>query len=208
MAAAVQQPEPENSMATALTTLLDTIWKRLIGDSRPARSPFGLLQAASVDEDGAPSLRTVVLREVDPASGQVRFYADVRSPKIAQWRRDPRIALAGYDAERRTQLRMTGQVTFADDDARRAAWNALSEHNLVDYRGTVAPGTPLATVDNPEVMACSDKPTPRDLGYDNFCIVDVHLSSLDWLDLSDTQRHVRARFMHREGQWQGEWIAP
>ncbi|MGF7189882.1 hypothetical protein JOE11_002929 [Robbsia andropogonis] len=195
-------------MATALTTLLDTIWKRLIGENSPARSRFGLLQAASIDEDGAPSLRTVVLREVDPASGQVRFYTDARSPKIAQWRRDPRIALVGYDAERRTQLRMTGQVTFADNDARRAAWNALSQHNLIDYRGTVAPGTPLASVDGPEVMARSNKPTQRDLGYDNFCIVNVRLSSLDWLDLSDKQRHVRARFMHQEGHWQGEWIAP
>jgi hypothetical protein len=192
------------------TELLPLIWSRLAGTDTPARGAFGLLYAASIDLQGAPTVRSIVLREVAAAEHRIRFYTDRRSPKVASLRHDPRVALVGYDTVHRTQLRMTGNGMLLEDGARRRAWDALSEHQLIDYRGALPPGTRL-TVPHPDAALpeASVSPTSSaDDGYDHFCVVDIQLDTLDWLDLSDKAHPRRAQFERRGDTWHGAWIAP
>ncbi|WP_347557232.1 pyridoxamine 5'-phosphate oxidase family protein [Robbsia sp. KACC 23696] len=191
-----------------LTQLLPLIWARLAGAGAPSRAAFGLLQAATIDPDGAPDVRTVVLREVSAADHRIRFYSDNRSPKIGALQRDPRIALVGYDAETRTQLRMKGRATLAPDAARRQAWETLADHALIDYQGRVPPGTSIDQPGDAAPQAHTADNASAPLGYAHFCIVDVTLDCVDWLDLSDRNLHARARFERDGTTWQGGWIAP
>jgi pyridoxamine 5'-phosphate oxidase len=191
-----------------LTQLLPLIWSRLAGDGTPSRSAFGLLHAATIDRDGAPAVRTVVLREVSAAEHRIRFYSDNRSPKILTLQRSPRVALVGYDAEKRTQLRMVGDATLAPDAARRRAWDALSEHALIVYQGRVPPGTSIAQPCDAVPDDALDGTLSRERGYAHFCVVDITVDRLDWLDLSDRSLHTRARFERDGTEWRGNWIAP
>ena len=85
------------------------VWAWLAGEltaaTASARHPLHLATLATIDADGCPQARTVVLRHVDPARGEIRFHTDVRSPKVAAIRRDPRVALPWYDPARRVQVR-------------------------------------------------------------------------------------------------------
>ena len=193
-----------------LADLPPLIWSRLAGVDTPARGAFGLLYAASIDPQGAPAVRTVVLREVIAAEHRIRFYSDQRSPKITGLQRDARMALVGYDTAHRTQLRMTGAVTLLGDSARRRAWDALSAHQLVDYQSPVPPGTTLTPTSAGAGVSdtVASPPTGADAGYAHFCVVDVQLDQLDWLDLSDKARPFRAHFARLGDTWRGAWVAP
>ena len=58
------------------------------------RSPFHTPTLASLNADGAPSLRTVVLRGFDPARRELRVHTDARSAKLAELAAEPRAATA------------------------------------------------------------------------------------------------------------------
>jgi len=49
--------------------------------------------------------------------------------------------------------------------------------------------------------------TGRHDGYDNFCVVRVTLSKIDYLDISPAG-HQRAVFTRSDNHWQGKRVAP
>ena len=53
--------------------------------------------AASLGLDGAPKVRTVVIRSLDETNGLIRFNTDLRSRKAAEIDADSRVTLLGYD---------------------------------------------------------------------------------------------------------------
>jgi pyridoxine/pyridoxamine 5'-phosphate oxidase len=60
------------------------IWKELGRASLDRHHEWRTPVLASADADGLPEARTVVLRQVDAVAGQLTFYTDSRSPKVAQ----------------------------------------------------------------------------------------------------------------------------
>jgi len=73
---------------------------------------------ATVDRDGTPSARTVLLKSFD-AAGFV-FYTNYESPKWRDLAANPRVALLFYWAPLERQVRVTGlaaQISAAESDA-------------------------------------------------------------------------------------------
>ncbi|MFJ4453306.1 hypothetical protein ACIP1G_05360 [Pseudomonas sp. NPDC089392] len=66
-----------------LHDLLQRIWAVLAIPAGPVRNPYRLMQLSTLDEQGWPVSRTVVLRDVDALAGTLYFYADRRSAKKA-----------------------------------------------------------------------------------------------------------------------------
>lgn len=184
---------PQDALAEAFRLLARGVADR--------RSPFHTPTLATRSPDGAPGLRTVVLRGFDPATRVLRIHTDRRSAKATAIAADPRAALHGYDAGAQVQLRIAGVATLHLDDAvADAAWAASREMSRMCYATPHAPGAPVE----------APPPAPQDpaAGRGNFAAVTLRIDTLDWLLLA-ASRHRRARFAWgADGTLAAGWIAP
>ncbi|BDG72198.1 pyridoxamine 5'-phosphate oxidase family protein [Roseomonas fluvialis] len=184
---------PQEALAQAFALL-----SRGVADRR---SPFHTPTLATRGLDGAPSLRTVVLRAFDPAARLLRVHTDRRSGKVGEIAADPRAALHVYDAGAQVQLRVAGITTLHVDDAvAQAAWTASREMSRMTYATLHAPGAP--------VDAPPDAPQDATAGAVNFAALSLRIDAMDWLLLA-AAGHRRARFAwDPDGVLSAGWIAP
>ena len=84
------------------------------------------MQLATVGEDGAPKIRTIVLRSFNEASASLSFITDLRSPKVREITANPCVSLAGFDNERVVQLRIDGraEIVAEANPAASTGWRA------------------------------------------------------------------------------------
>ncbi len=162
---------------------------------------FHMPSLATRGLDGAPGLRTVILRAFDPASRTLRIHTDRRSAKAAEIAADPRAALHGYDPAARMQLRLVGHATLHHDDAiADVAWATSRETSRMTYASAHPPGTTLP--------APPPAPTDPHAGRGHFAALLLRFDSLDWL-LIDRAGHARARFAWAaDGAMTATWLAP
>jgi pyridoxamine 5'-phosphate oxidase len=175
---------------------------RLLANAVPdRRSPFHTPTIASLDETGAPTLRTVVLRGFDADARRLRFHTDRRSDKARGIARDPRVMMHFYDAALHIQLRVAGRAALHLDDAvADAAWAASRASSRMCY---AAPDASGALVTAPPAA-----PKDSDIGRPHFAAVVIGFHRLEWLWLA-AAGHQRARFSWDEaGQLSADWIAP
>ncbi|MBY4868930.1 pyridoxamine 5'-phosphate oxidase [Burkholderia sp. Bp9017] len=191
----------------SLEQTCDRLWSCLQSGVSAQRSPFTMLQAATLGLDGAPKVRTIVLRQVSRADRLLAFHTDARSEKVAELRRDPRIAIVANHLDALVQIRAEGVASICDDEAqRRAIWQSSRPHTLLLYRAPLRPGTPIESPEEAHV-APGQGATPTDDGYRNFCLLHVKVTHIDWLDLA-RNGHRRAVFDLNDDGCEGRWIAP
>jgi len=155
--------------------------------------------------------RTMVLREFDPLEWTLRFHTDVRAPKVDQIEADPRLAVLLYDKPAKIQIRVrgTGRILREGELADRA-WSESDNYARRCYLGE-GPGAegdaPFSGLP-PEFEGV--EPTDEQIipARENFAVLQVSLSDLDWFYLAHTG-HVRAEFERDgSGDWSGRWISP
>lgn len=188
--------------ALTLEQIETRAWELLSEAPTLRESPLRIATLASVGLDGSPRARTVVLRAA--GVGWAEVYTDGRSPKVADLRREPRAALCFYDPQEQLQLRLRGQVTIHESDARSAeAWREAGIYARKDYLGPQAPGTPI---DDPsEGDPSGEEPTAAEAG--NLCVLRLEVQDLDWLVLS-REGHRRASLERSAGGWRARWLLP
>ncbi|TGN97758.1 pyridoxamine 5'-phosphate oxidase family protein [Burkholderia sp. USMB20] len=193
----------------SLTETYDRLWSCLESGVGAQRSPFTMLQAATLGLDGAPKVRTIVLRQVSRADRLLSFHTDARSEKVAELRRDARIAIVANDLDSLVQIRAEGVASICDDEAqRRAVWQSSRPHTLLLYRAPLRPGTPIASPEEAHVAAGATTGTSAtDDGYRNFCLLHVTVTRIDWLELARSG-HRRAVFDVNDDGYVGRWVAP
>lgn len=184
--AAPATTSPDQSMD--YQTLTEQLWQSLtdaLSHPHPWRTPV----LASVDQNGLPQARTVVLREVARASNQLCFYTDKRSPKVAQLRARPAVALLFWNPQTQWQLRITAKADVIERGERlEKVWQTLvSKGRTADYLAPGAPGSP------PE---CTDQPPSSH----QLALIVCDLVEMDWLHL-DRNGHRRARLRDGELHW-------
>lgn len=191
-----------------LSEMLHAAWRAMKDGAGPERSAFSTIYVASVALDGAPKLRTVVIRRIDEARRMIGFNTDLRSPKFMEIKAEPRVAILGYDREAALQVRIEGvAVLLTEPDEKRTAWESSKARSRICYRHAYAPGT---TLDHPAIGDPTDdmrKPANPDAGFDNFVAVDVEALKIDVLHLASSG-HRRAVFEPHEDAWRGRWAAP
>lgn len=189
----------------ALTCVLTEAWKLIQMGVTDRNSAFHLPTIATVASDGAPSLRTVVMREVDAERRILRFHTDNRSPKIQELIWEPRLALHAYDPSVQTQLRFAGCSSIHHlDDVARAAWEASAPMSRLCYTAPDATGVSLPA---PPVAPRMGDVCEGD-GFENFCAVVLTVERMEWLYLV-ASGHQRAVFQwDASGACHAEWIAP
>ncbi|RDU96167.1 pyridoxamine 5'-phosphate oxidase family protein [Trinickia dinghuensis] len=191
-----------------MNEILDEIWALLHAGANAGkeRSPFTMLQAATIGLDGAPAVRTVVLRRVCRELRSLMFHTDVRSTKVAELKADSRISLIGCDLDAGIQVRVRGTARIVEDrNETREVWDSSRPRSLIVYRAPLAPATPVASPF--DAHATMETDATASAGFEHFCLVDIAVSEFDYLHLAQ-DGHIRAKFIFEQGRWRGQWVAP
>ena len=158
------------------------IWHQLVHATGKREHEWRTPVLASVDADGLPQARTVVLRQADPIVGTLQVYTDSRSPKVADLLEHPDAVLVFWSRSLRWQLRarVTVQVQ-SDGDLVEAAWEEVSRTAAAaDYLAPAAPGS---------VFSLAAQGNHR---THHLAVLLARIEALDWLELSrDGHRRVR-----------------
>jgi pyridoxine/pyridoxamine 5'-phosphate oxidase len=170
--------------------LLDRIWQVLHQATVERQHAWRTPVLATVDSEGAPHARTVVLRHAEPSSGTLHVYTDRRSPKVAQLTARPAGVLVFWCPALSWQLRV--RATFIADDhsaSMQAVWDQVRHTRAAkDYLSAAAPGEPLPATE------WLTSPEPQ------LAVLIGQVESIDWLEIGrDT--HRRALFDHQGTRW-------
>lgn len=194
-----------------LDAVLADIWMRLVRGGADRRSAFHTPVVASVDADGLPQQRVMVLRKCVEADATMRFHTDLRSAKFGEIAGGRRVNVLGYDPAAKIQIRASGLAIVMDKgDVADAAWLASSPSSRRCYLTRYGPGS---VTDKPisGLPASLESRVPErsetEAGRMNFAVLTVTLDTLEWLYLAH-DGHVRARFAHQPQGWSGQWLIP
>ena len=151
---------------------------------------------ATVDAQGRPQARTVVLRQADRAAQTLVFFTDARSPKCAELRAQPGAALLFWSPRLSWQLRAGVQARVITQGPEvDAAWARVrSSPAAGDYLSARPPGDVLG---DPPGDASGDDGSVAP-GTHHLAVVQLTVQTLDWLEL--------ARTGHRRAQIKGEHV--
>jgi hypothetical protein len=173
---------------------------------RVADSPWRLPCLGTAGLDGAPALRTVVLRGFSAADRTADIYTDRRSAKCAELRYAPRAALHGWDFTRRVQLRLSGHAVVETGGAAvERAWAGLSGHARATYDVLPGPGSRLLAPDY--ALHDPDESASRAV----FALLRIYIERLEYLRLPPLRSggaHRRAVFRWVDGVMAADWLVP
>ncbi|GAB4040395.1 MAG: hypothetical protein Fur0014_10880 [Rubrivivax sp.] len=164
-------------------------WLALAEATRDREHPWRVMTLATVDGDRADA-RSVVLRDADAERRRLVFYADARSPKIAQIGASPRGVLVGWWPRPGWQLRLRVSLaveTTGLEVSSRWARVKLSP-SARDYLAALPPGTPV------------DRYQPERGSRAHFAVVTATVEEMDWLELH-AEGHRRARLAGAASTW-------
>lgn len=193
---------PITAISTDLQAVLSGAWTLLErGVRERGHAPVPIITVATIGRDGAPRMRSVVLRGASPAARNLTFYTDLRSRKVDEITRDPRLAAHVWDPAEQIQLRLTGSASVhAEDEFARAAWSALRPESRKAYGIVPEPGTDIAAPD------CCEIPEDDGVRFKRFCVVVMTIDALETLHLR-RGGHQRALFTFGNAP-AGVWLAP
>jgi len=157
----------------------DFLWGYLADIAADSSNPARVITLATIDCEGLPQARSVILREANAWS--LTVYTDKRSPKLDQLRRQPQAQLLLWDRDRRWQLRCVATTEVIAEGAETdRLWEKVKDtHAAQDYLTPQAPGEILDVNSAAQVQ-------PQ-LG-----ILRFHLTEIDWLELR-REGHRRQR---------------
>lgn len=166
-------------MEPFLTAKPDFLWGYLADIAADSSNPARVLTLATIDSEGQPQARSVILREVAPWS--LTIYTDRRSPKVSQLKQQPRAQLVLWDREKRWQLRCLAKAEVITTGAEtEQLWEKIKDtHAAQDYLTPQAPGEVL------DINTLAQE-EPQ------LAILRCHLTEIDWLELR-RQGHRRQR---------------
>ncbi|MDG1520989.1 MAG: pyridoxamine 5'-phosphate oxidase family protein [Yoonia sp.] len=170
----------------------DGLWSAA-WDEIASRAETRLWTLATVDADGGPQQRTIVLRGAEPTT--LQFHTDLGSSKIAHLRRDPRAGLLCWLPNRQLQLRINAAVTIRHGADVADIWDAVPDASREAYGAVPASGQPID-----DALAYA-KPANQAA----FAVLDCAVDTLDVLHLGADHRRV---IFSRDGDWRGQWVAP
>ncbi len=207
----MKDPELTSPHYNDLDGSLDYAWSLIEDGANNRRSAFHTPAVSTVSDNGTPQSRILVLRHADKAKRLLRFNSDTRSPKVAEIAANSKMSVLLYDSETKVQLRLSGNAhTCTTGPQVDEIW-----HNADRYarRCYMTQGAPSSMSDHPTsglpASVEGRKPEESELipARDNFALLIFEAAQIDWLYLA-TQGHRRARWVWRDGNWQGSWAFP
>ena len=153
------------------------IWTELQCATQDRHSQWRTPVLATVNKEGAPDARTVVLRHADAKLSCLHIYTDNRSPKVAELADQPNAMLVFWSKRLNWQLRvrvhMSVQTAGPQVDA---VWDRVRQSAAAgDYLSAAVPGDAL-----PDEQAL-----PGDSAQaHHLAILVAQVQEIDWLELA------------------------
>lgn len=195
-----------------LGAVLSECWHLLADGAAEPQHDFHTTALATPHSGLGCTLRTVVLRKVDPEARELFFYTDLRSRKIGEIQQDPRVALLFNSLSEDTQIRVQAEAAIHHrDDVAEAAWQDLSPRRRREYLVSGPRGLPWAWATSglpAELEGRDPSAAESEAGRLNFAVVVCRVRQMDWLFLTP-YGHRRAVFSwNGDDQLQTSWLVP
>lgn len=178
--------------------MLDSIFKSCetewIKTKTKKNHPFRYFSLATVDPQGKPESRMVVLRKFDASEVEFTVYTDARTPKIKSLELNTDAELLFYDHKKLCQIRVKASCIHKQKDP----GLFLQQHQEAqkDYRTLLAPGTTIKAMDTVEY------------GEENHFVKLIFKAyQIDYLRLK-RPNHQRAIFTLEGKEWLGTFVTP
>ena len=155
--------------------------------------------------------RIVVLRGVDEKEKKIWFHSDIRSNKIKILKFNPEANLQFYDKSEKIQLRISGNVKINyQNQITKKSWEKTAHLSRQCYLGDKSPGSnasaPTSGLTN-KIDNLKYTKEESEIGYKNFCVVEVYIKSIEWLYLA-AKGHRRAYFNITNDVLEKKWLIP
>lgn len=180
------------------------IWQELARATQDRHHDWRTPVLATVGVDQCPNARTVVLRQAREPVGELAFFTDGRSPKVAELQAQPQAVLVFWSVRLRWQLRVAARFEVLTHGPEvDAAWARVGQSAAAgDYLTAQPPGQPWA--EGEPLAAPIEAPIPASTGAHHLAVVLARVQAMDWLALGLDGQHRRARI---EGQAL-TWLTP
>lgn len=173
-------------------------------------TPFHHPALATVYQ-GAPEVRTVILRDFSEKDRTLTCHTDGRSPKVLQIRGNSRVSFLFYHPRNMIQLRFSGTASVhTDDETAHGQWRKVGLGSRINYCAEDPPGSPLEKPASglPDFLL---RKAPKVLEYPearkNFAAIFCRFDQMDWLSLKLTG-NLRAKFHWEDDRFNAAWVIP
>ena len=122
-----------------------------------------------------------------------------------------RCSLLFYDKTEKVQLRITGNAKINyQNELTEQSWKKTAHMSRQCYLGNKAPGSdslePTSGLSS-DVDNFNFTIKDSEIGYKNFCVLEVFVESIEWLYLA-AKGHRRAFFKLKENAIHKKWLIP
>lgn len=181
-------------------------WACLNSAVSDRRSGFRTISIANLDLNNAPDVRTVVLRDVDLVNRMIRFHTDRRASKVQALLKAPSVMVLGYAPELKLQIRMSGVANvITEGPVWTEAWQSSQHQSRACYSVAGAPGSDITNPSDYDISSDFD----HELASQNFCAVQVQISSMDALYLDRVgHRRMKADYSKTSAIPAYTWVIP
>ena len=191
----------------SLYTIHKTIWEYLEEGISNSKSGFHFPVVSTIDKNGYPCSRTVVLRKIDKKNKIISFNTDIRSNKWLEMKNNNKISVNIYDSNKKTQIRILGKgILNYNNENWDNAWKSTPNMSRECYSTLYSPSTIIQKPEDIDNNLKNIKDKEFEKFKVNFGRIDVHIHSLDWLYLIHTG-HRRAQFIY-DSKISMSWLAP
>jgi len=184
------------------------IWNNLSIGIENSTSAFHYPNVCTINNQGYPSVRTVVLRKIDKINYKLFFNTDIRSQKWKEIQNSSLITVHFYDNKLKTQLRIYGKSKLHyNNNEWNEAWKNTKNMSRECYASPYAPST---FIDEPKIIDDTFsrlKKKQLNKFKVNFGRIEIKIKHIDWLYLRHSG-HRRAKFIYEENKTTMKWLAP
>ena len=193
-----------------LDKIYSKIWNLLKTGLQNRDAPFHIPVFICGNENKSNG-RMVVLRGIDEKEKKIWFHSDIRSNKIKILKSNSEGTLLFYDKSEKIQLRIFGytKINYKNDMAKKS-WGKTAHMSRQCYLGNKSPGSNTL---EPASGLTSDVENFKytieesEIGFENFCIVETFIKSIEWLYLA-AKGHRRAYFSLKNNSLEKKWLIP
>ena len=191
-----KEPRYYNDIAEILAAAWDLMEEGACQRESMAHTPV----LSTLDANGFPSSRCMVLRAVNREERTLVFHTDNRSNKISEISTCSKVSVLFYEPRKKIQLRLQCDLSISTKDFRsKDRWDGMQEMSRLCYKSEPPPGE---EIDTPESLGYSGE------GFSNFALLEAKVERLEWLYLS-SKGNRRAFFeWTKSGKEQWAWLVP
>ncbi len=178
-----------------LDDFLDFGWAQISRGMADKKSPARHPTFVTLNADGFPNARTIVMRRSDRKNNQIEFHTDTASSKMLALEKNPRSGIHVWLPKVQLQIQMDVVVEVKVGDITIQNWRNIPTNSRVAYGTIPSPGTVIESS-----LAYDHAPDQK-----RFAVLVCHIQSIQLLLLG--ARHIRAHYK-KTTNWQGQWLSP